>query len=110
MTRAELLENLWIGKVVTDAALGVRLKNARKAVSDSGNKQEVIKTFHGRGYQFIADVTFPANSIKEAVNVTAQHHFPQDKPSIAVLQFQDMSKDADNDGFTNVEEIQCVTM
>ena len=107
VTRAELLENLWIGKVVTDAALGVRLKNVRKAVGDSGNKQEVIKTFHGRGYQFIADVTFPANSIKDAVYVTAQHHFPQDKPSIAVLQFQDMSKDADNDFFVDgvTEEI-----
>jgi pimeloyl-ACP methyl ester carboxylesterase len=56
VTRDELLENLWQGKVVTDSALGVQLKNARKAVNDTGAKQRVIKTVHGRGYQFIADV------------------------------------------------------
>ena len=38
VTREELLDNLWEGKVVTDAALGVRLKDARKAVKDSGAK------------------------------------------------------------------------
>jgi len=54
--RDELLENLWKGKVVTDSALGSRLKDARKAVGDSGDKQKVIKTFHRRGYQFIAEV------------------------------------------------------
>ena len=57
VTRSELLENLWKGKVVTDSTLGARLKDARKAVGDSGDKQEVIKTFHRRGYQFIAEVT-----------------------------------------------------
>ena len=57
VTRRELLENMWKGKVVADSALGTRLKDARKAVGDSGDKQEVIKTIHGRGYQFFADVT-----------------------------------------------------
>ena len=57
VTRDELLDKLWEGKVVTDSALGARLKDARKAVQDSGSKQEVIKTFHGRGYQFIAEAT-----------------------------------------------------
>ncbi|MGI9293819.1 MAG: alpha/beta fold hydrolase [Pseudomonadales bacterium] len=57
VTRDEILDKLWKGKVVTDSALGARLKDVRKAVQDSGSKQEVIKTFHGRGYQFIAEST-----------------------------------------------------
>ena len=57
VTREELLDNLWKGKVVTDSALGTRLRDARKAVGDSGSKQEVIKTIHGRGYQFVGTVT-----------------------------------------------------
>jgi pimeloyl-ACP methyl ester carboxylesterase/DNA-binding winged helix-turn-helix (wHTH) protein len=57
VSREELLDNLWEGKVVTDSALGARLKDARKAVQDSGSKQAVIKTFHSRGYQFIAETT-----------------------------------------------------
>ena len=56
VTRSELLASLWGGKVVTDSALGARLKDARKAVDDNGVRQRVIKTFHGRGYQFIAEV------------------------------------------------------
>jgi DNA-binding winged helix-turn-helix (wHTH) protein len=35
VTREELFENLWQGKVVTDAALGARLKDTRKAIQDS---------------------------------------------------------------------------
>jgi pimeloyl-ACP methyl ester carboxylesterase/DNA-binding winged helix-turn-helix (wHTH) protein len=57
VTREELLDNLWKGKIVTDAALGARLKDARRAVQDSGSRQALIKTVHGRGYQFIADTT-----------------------------------------------------
>jgi len=57
VSRDELLENLWEGKVVTDAALGVCLKDARRAVGDTGASQSVIKTSHSRGYQFIAEVT-----------------------------------------------------
>ena len=57
VSREELLDKLWKGKVVTDSALGARLKDARKAVRDSGSKQAVIKTLHSRGYQFIAETT-----------------------------------------------------
>lgn len=62
VNRDELLENLWKGKVVTDAALGARLKDARKAVGDSGARQSMIKTVHGRGYQFIAAVDGEADA------------------------------------------------
>ena len=62
VTRDELLDSIWKGKVVTDSALGARLKDARKAINDSGINQNVIKTIHGRGYQFIADVEISTNS------------------------------------------------
>ena len=62
VSRRELLDNLWRGKVVTDAALGARLKDARKAVGDSGDRQAVIKTVHGRGYRFVADVSVSATA------------------------------------------------
>jgi len=44
VSRDELFENLWIGKVVTDSALGARLKDARKAIGDSlYNRHEPVK-------------------------------------------------------------------
>ena len=60
VTREELLDNRWKGKAVTEAALGARLKDARKAVGDGGRNQAVIKTLHARGYQFVAKVRLTA--------------------------------------------------
>lgn len=56
VTREELLNSLWKGKIVSDSALGARLRDARRAVEDSGDRQSVIRTVHGRGYQFVAEV------------------------------------------------------
>ena len=55
--RTELFEILWKGKIVTDSALAARIKYARKAVDDDGSRQAVIRTIHGRGFQFVAKVT-----------------------------------------------------
>ncbi len=57
LTRDELLDALWPGKVVTDSALSSRLKSVRSAVGDTGSAQRVIKTVHGRGYRFVAELT-----------------------------------------------------
>ena len=48
VTRDELLDNLWNGRIVSDSAINARLKQARKAVGDDGKKQNVIKTIHRR--------------------------------------------------------------
>jgi DNA-binding winged helix-turn-helix (wHTH) protein len=59
------------------------LKDARKAVQDSGSLQGVIKTIDGRGYQFIAEVTDSTNG--QPATETASDLSLPDKPSIAVL-------------------------
>jgi pimeloyl-ACP methyl ester carboxylesterase/DNA-binding winged helix-turn-helix (wHTH) protein len=83
VTRKELLENLWKGRVVTDAALGSRLKDTRRIVGDSGSKQAVIKTLHGRGYQFIAearvlsaDVPVASGSATREINIGLEDQSP----------------------------------
>ena len=96
VSREELLDNLWKGKVVTDAALGARLKDARKAVGDSGSKQAVIKTLHGRGYRFVAEISQPelplvveqADTIGSEIDLSLP-----DDPSVAVLPFANLSGD-----------------
>ena len=42
---------------MTESALTSRVKAARRAVGDDGREQWAIKTSHGRGYRFVADVT-----------------------------------------------------
>jgi pimeloyl-ACP methyl ester carboxylesterase/DNA-binding winged helix-turn-helix (wHTH) protein len=50
----ELLDTLWPGVIVTEAALSRTIMKARKAVADETNRQEVIKTVPKRGYRFVA--------------------------------------------------------
>ncbi len=118
VTREELLDNLWKGKVVTDAALGARLKDARRAVGDSGSRQEVIKTLHGRGYQFIAKL-FEDNKLPEShesddeINSPVDLSLP-DNPSIAILPFSNLTGNPDHeflcDGLTDdiITILSCV--
>jgi DNA-binding winged helix-turn-helix (wHTH) protein len=91
VTREELLNNLWQGKIVTDSALAARLKDARKAVQDSGTKQQIIKTIHGRGYQFIAvvaDATSGHIPEKSKRDLFGEKIPLPEKPSIAILPFR----------------------
>jgi len=90
VTRDELLEHLWQGKVVTDSALGVQLKNARKVVNDTGDRQQVIKTVHGRGYRFIAEVFESETDIANEPVKVETHIDPS--PPIPKVSF------AENDG------------
>ncbi len=55
VSRDELLDTQWKGKIVSDASISNHIKSARKILDDDGQKQAVIKTIHGRGYQFIAN-------------------------------------------------------
>ncbi len=54
--KEELLDELWDSPYISDAALNSCIMAARRAVGDSGNIQQVIKTQRGRGYRFIASI------------------------------------------------------
>ena len=56
LSKEEIFEKLWDGRVVTDATLLSRIKSARKALGDSGKTQRFIKTVYGKGFRFVADV------------------------------------------------------
>lgn len=51
-----LLDQVWGDRFVSESALTTRIKSARKAVGDDGTSQRVIRTVHGKGYEFIAEV------------------------------------------------------
>src|SRR5262249_7198417 len=56
VTKDELLDKLWPGTVVSEAALTRCIARAREAIGDDGEQQRIIKTQHGRGYRFVAAV------------------------------------------------------
>jgi DNA-binding winged helix-turn-helix (wHTH) protein/predicted ATPase len=57
VTKEELIEHVWGGRIVSEATLTSRLMAVRRALGDRGREQRLIQTLHGRGYRFIAAVT-----------------------------------------------------
>lgn len=52
--KQELMDAIWGGRFVTEAAVTSRIKQARRALGDDGRHQRLIRTVHGRGYRFVA--------------------------------------------------------
>jgi len=50
----EIQDAVWTGMIVAETALTRAIMKARRAVGDSADKQDVIRTVHGHGYQFVA--------------------------------------------------------
>ena len=69
--KTELLDTVWGDRFVSESTLTSRIKAARRVVGDDGITQHVIKTVHGRGYRWVADVgVAPAQAAAEPGAVT----------------------------------------
>ena len=112
VTKDDLIGAVWHGRIVSDAALTTRLNAARTALGDSGQEQRLIKTLSRKGFRFVGQV----QEAQRPAGTTAADNpieLPRpaltlpDKPSIAVLPFQNMCGDPDQDYFADgmVDEI-----
>src|SRR3954452_2030354 len=63
----ELLDEVWGSRFVSESALATRIRAARAAVGDDGQLQAVIRTVHGRGYRFVAEVDAAADVADDEV-------------------------------------------
>ena len=54
--KVELLDEIWGDRFVSESTLTSRIKSARQAVDDDGTRQGVIRTIHGVGYRFVAEL------------------------------------------------------
>lgn len=85
LTRDAMIEAVWGGRIVSDAAVSTVLKQVRKALGDDGQKQEYVRTIHGQGHRFVAEVR-----IAPAATAAARPapETPVDgRPTLAVLPF-----------------------
>lgn len=107
VTKDDLLEAVWAGRIVSESALTTRINAARVAIGDSGEAQQLIRTLPRRGFRFIG-------LVREAGNVEAATDAParpesglSGRLSIAVLPFQNISDDPEQEYFAYglVEEI-----
>ena len=56
VTKDELIDAIWDGRAISDAALTTRVYVARTAIGDNGREQQYIKTIARRGIRFIGEV------------------------------------------------------
>jgi TolB-like protein/Tfp pilus assembly protein PilF len=83
VSRDELIEKVWDGRVVSDAAVASRIKSARQALGDDGAAQRYIRTVHGQGYRFVGAAQSAAVPVEEPPAIGS-------RPSIAVLPFAEL--------------------
>jgi TolB-like protein len=92
VTKEEIVERVWAGRIVSDSAVASRVKSARQALGDDGRAQRIIRTVHGLGFRFVADVaTIATSSVHEAQPVAEgadAEEVDSSRPSIAVLPFR----------------------
>ena len=56
VSKDELIEAVWEGRFISDAAVSSAIHAARNAIGDDGTRQKAIKTLHGKGFRFVAPV------------------------------------------------------
>jgi TolB-like protein/DNA-binding winged helix-turn-helix (wHTH) protein len=56
VSKDDLVNAIWNGRIVSDGALTTRLNAVRRAIGDSGEQQRLIKTFPRKGFRFVGAV------------------------------------------------------
>ncbi len=106
VSKDEIVEEIWNGRVVSDGSINSRIKLLRKAIDDDGKQQRLIKTVHGQGFRFVGELAQTSDTAKgpqeenrsETPPSAATVSMAQDSaPTVAVLPFDSMSSDPEQD-------------
>jgi DNA-binding winged helix-turn-helix (wHTH) protein len=101
----ELMTRVWPGVTVEENNLAVHVSALRKALDEGKSGQSYVVTVPGRGYRLIGVRSPPASAIGH-IDASEGPALP-DRPSIAVLPFQSLSGDPEQEYFADgiVEEM-----
>ncbi len=93
VSKNELIEAVWQGRVVSEAALSSRISTARRIIGDNGVDQNLIRTHHRRGFRFVGPVESASLLSDMSAPAAPLVRHRSGGPSVAVLPFQNISGD-----------------
>ena len=104
VSKDDMIEAVWGGRIVSESTLTSRITAVRKAVGDSGEQQELIRTIARKGIRFVGTVQEEQKPVVAAdiapgtapTTASAPH-----KPSIAVLPLTNLSGDPEQEYFAD---------
>ena len=56
VSRDDLLEAVWGGRIVSESTMTSHINAVRKAIGDSGGEQRLIRTIARKGFRFVGEV------------------------------------------------------
>ena len=103
VTKDELIETVWKGRAISEAALSSRISTARRAIGDCGAEQKLIRTLNKRGFRFVGAVQAAGKTAIPVAQRGSRRGLElsaftwSDRASIVVLPFQNISGDPEQE-------------
>ena len=103
VSKDDWIAAVWKGRIISESTLTSRITAVRHAIRDRAEDQRLIRTVARKGLRFVGDV----REEKSPTDVAEAGLLTPDSPSIAVLPFNNLSGDPEQDYFADgvVEEI-----